>query len=235
MLFDLRGRGRRRTVQVIYLGLALLMGGGLVLLGVGGGTDGGGILNAFTGGSGSPDTGAITDRREEVEERVKANRRDPAAWAALARARFQEASAGDSLDPDTGAYTEEGLADLREADRAWKISVELAGEGDADPNVAAIMTQVYLALNQLDDAVSAQEIVADQRNDVGSYFQLAQYAYAADQSRKADLAGQKAISLASKDQKEQIKAQVEGLKSQAAQQALQDAPGAAGATGSSGP
>ena len=27
MLFDLRGRGRRRTVQAIYLSLALLMGG----------------------------------------------------------------------------------------------------------------------------------------------------------------------------------------------------------------
>ena len=33
MLFDLRGRGRRRTIQVIYLGLAVLMGGGLVLFG----------------------------------------------------------------------------------------------------------------------------------------------------------------------------------------------------------
>ena len=31
MLFDLRGRGRRRVVQVVYLGLALLLGGGLVL------------------------------------------------------------------------------------------------------------------------------------------------------------------------------------------------------------
>ena len=32
MLFDLRGRGRRRTVRVIYTGLAVLMGVGLVLL-----------------------------------------------------------------------------------------------------------------------------------------------------------------------------------------------------------
>ena len=31
MLFDLRGRGRRRTVQAVYLSLALLLGGGLVL------------------------------------------------------------------------------------------------------------------------------------------------------------------------------------------------------------
>ncbi len=230
MLFDLRGRGRRRTVQVIYLGLALLMGGGLVLLGVGGNTDGGGILNAFTDQNGSPDTTAITDRRKAAEKKVQANRQDPAAWADLARARFQEASAGDSLNPETGAYDEGGLADLRDADRAWKTSVKLAGDGKADPNVATIMTQVYVALNDLDGAVSAQEIVAEQRDDVGSYFQLARFAYAADQSRKAELAGQRAISLATKDQKEQIKAQVEGLKTQAAQQAAQGATGAGGST-----
>ena len=34
MLFDLRGKGRRRTVQVIYVSLAILMGGGLVLFGI---------------------------------------------------------------------------------------------------------------------------------------------------------------------------------------------------------
>lgn len=230
MLFDLRGRGRRRTVQVIYLGLALLMGGGLVLLGVGGGTDGGGILNAFTGAGNSPDTSAITDRRKAVEERVQANRQDPAAWAALARARFQEAAAGDNLNPETGAYNAAGIADLREADRAWTMSVKLAEDGKADPNVATIMTQVYEGLGELDGAVGAQEIVAASRDDVGSYFQLARYAYAADQSRKAELAGQKAISLATKDQKEQIKAQIEGLKTQAAQQAAQGATGAGGGT-----
>ena len=29
MLFDLRSRGRRRTEQAVYLGLAILMGGGV--------------------------------------------------------------------------------------------------------------------------------------------------------------------------------------------------------------
>ena len=47
MLFDLRGRGRRRFVQGIYLGLAILMGGGLILFGVGAGTNGG-LLDAFS-------------------------------------------------------------------------------------------------------------------------------------------------------------------------------------------
>jgi hypothetical protein len=46
MLFDLRGRHRRRAVKVLYVGLALLIGGGLILFGVGAGTGGGGLLNA---------------------------------------------------------------------------------------------------------------------------------------------------------------------------------------------
>ena len=34
MLFDLRSRGRRTTVRGVYLLLAILMGGGLILFGV---------------------------------------------------------------------------------------------------------------------------------------------------------------------------------------------------------
>jgi len=52
MLFDLRGRGRRRTIQAIYVTLAVLMGGGLVFFGIGGNTSGG-LFDAFKGGSGS--------------------------------------------------------------------------------------------------------------------------------------------------------------------------------------
>ena len=53
MLFDLRGRGRRRTVRVIYIGLALLIGIGLVGFGVGGGFGGGGIVSSLNGHEGS--------------------------------------------------------------------------------------------------------------------------------------------------------------------------------------
>ena len=50
MLFDLQGK-RRRVVQVTYLGLAILMGGGLVLAGIGSDASGG-LLDAFKGGGG---------------------------------------------------------------------------------------------------------------------------------------------------------------------------------------
>ena len=59
MLFDLRGSGRRRTVKIVYITLAFLMGGGLVLFGIGGGGGiSGGLVDAITERSGGGDTGA---------------------------------------------------------------------------------------------------------------------------------------------------------------------------------
>ena len=80
MLFDLRGRGRRRTVKIVYITLALLMGGGLVLFGIGGGgAMQGGLVDAITGSSGG-DTG--TERfdkreREAAAAHAHATRRTP--------------------------------------------------------------------------------------------------------------------------------------------------------------
>ena len=233
MLFDLRGRGRRRTVQAIYLLLAVLMGGGLVLFGIGGNTSGG-LVDALTGGSSAPDTGIFGERSQAAERKVKANRQDASAWAALARARFQEASAGGGQDA-AGQFTAAGKANLAQADRAWQQYLKL-DPPKPDPNVAILMTQAYLptGLNRLPDAVAAQEIVADARSDTGSYLQLSAYAYAAGQSRKGDLAGQKAVSLATKDQRTEIKAQVASLKAQSAQSA-QSAQGTTGASGTASP
>ena len=59
MLFDLKGK-RKRLVQVVYVGLAILFGGGLVLFGVGGNVSGG-LIDAFSGGGGgSANTSAFT-------------------------------------------------------------------------------------------------------------------------------------------------------------------------------
>src|SRR6185312_3943702 len=72
MLFDLRGRGRRRTVQVIYLSLAVLMGGGLVLFGIGGATSGG-LIDAIQGNSSTTSgTDAFQKRVDTLEKRTQA-------------------------------------------------------------------------------------------------------------------------------------------------------------------
>jgi hypothetical protein len=69
------------------------------------------------------------------------------------------------------------------------------------------------------------EIVVDQRRPqtYQLFAQLAQLAYLAGQTRKGDLAADKAIELAPKDQKEQVKATMESIKTQAAQAAVQNA------------
>src|SRR4051794_23251689 len=101
MLFDLRARGRRRTIQVIYLFLALLMGGGLVFFGIGGNTSGG-FFDAFKSNNGSSSSdSALTKKVQALEKRVQAHRSNAAAWAALPRAQYQVAVLGDNYDETT--------------------------------------------------------------------------------------------------------------------------------------
>src|SRR5919109_408117 len=92
MLFDLRSRGRRRTVQAVYLGLAILMGGGLVLFGVGAGNGLGGLLNAFTGkGSNSNQSAVVSQAEKNAIKATQTNPASAAAWANLIQARWSQA------------------------------------------------------------------------------------------------------------------------------------------------
>lgn len=208
MLFDLRGRGRRRAVQTIYLLLALLMGGGLILFGIGGNTNGG-LFDAFNGGSSSNSN--LEQPVKDAEKRIKVNRADAGAWAALTRARFQQATQGDGFDSSTSTYTGEAKQHLAEASDAYKRYVSLKPRR-ADVALARIMIQAYgpTALTRPADAVAAIETVIDgQPDQIGNYVQYAQLAYQAGQTRKGDLAAAKAVTLA--DTKEQGKAVKDSL------------------------
>ncbi|HET6508779.1 MAG TPA: hypothetical protein VFG42_18445 [Baekduia sp.] len=216
MLFDLRGRGRRRFVQGIYLGLAILMGGGLVLFGVGGATSGG-LLDAFKNDSGSQSVSDTFKKRVDVAEKaVQARPQDPKAWAELTRVRFQQASVGDGFDQVNGVFTDKGKEELQAASQAWEKYQTLTDK--PDDTVASLMVQAYgqYGLNQPDKAVNAMEIIVDNRQPTSQlYVQLAALAYQAGQTRKAELSSKKALSLASKDDKEQIKAQLDAARTAA--------------------
>jgi hypothetical protein len=224
MLFDLRGSGRRRVVKIVYVTLAILMGGGLVLFGIGGsGALSGGLLDAITESSGGADDG--NDRFRTLEQQAVAKaRQDPTAanWAAVARARFNLAQTGEFVDQSTGNYTDAGAEMLRSAGRAWDESVELA-DGSPDPRVASLMVQAYAGIGELDKAATAQEIIAEDRNSAGAYATLAQIAYQAGQTRKGDLARAKALELTEPDMREALKGQLDQAKQAAVQQALQEA------------
>ena len=120
MLFDLRGK-RRRAVQATYLTLAVLMGGGLVLFGIGG--SGGNIFDAFdSGGGGNVDSG-LEKRIERQEAKLKASPDNEAILANLVKLNYQAAV---SQTP-SGSTTigEDGKDDLRVA-ASWAVRVSRA-------------------------------------------------------------------------------------------------------------
>jgi hypothetical protein len=230
MLFDLRGGGRRRTVQVVYITLAVIMGAGLVLFGIGGAVSGG-LIDAITQGGGSTSTGVGTYQKREAQAAAaaKAKPKDPAVWATLARARFQLANAGDNLNQSTGEYSAQGKRILTAAGDAWQKHLELAGK-NPDAGVAGIMVQSYSALGDAPKAVEAQEVITEARPRATTFATLAILAYGAGQNRKGDLARAKALQLTDKDQRETMKAQIDEAKNQSAASAVQNAAPSATAT-----
>jgi hypothetical protein len=229
MLFDLKGR-RRRVIQVTYLALAVLMGGGLVLFGIGGDVQGG-LLDAFTGDGSSSSGNPIVERRlKEAEGRLKANPDDQEALKAATRGRFQ--LAGNDVNPDTGLYRPEARDDLRGSSEAWERY--LATDPDPpDAGLARVMLQVYseFGLNQPPKAAKAAEIVAEDDPSSSSYLALARYAAMARDERTSDLAGKRAIELATEDQKKVVKKQVAQIEKAVATGGAGTGAGAAGGAG----
>jgi len=215
MLFDLRSPGRRRIIKTVYVILALLMGGGLVLFGIGGEVSGG-IVDAITGSASRGDDGADRFRADEEQSlaATRANPTDAAAWAELASARFKLASVGDNFDPASSAFTESGKAKLEQATAAWERHVELADE--PDDRLAATMAQAYIELDEPAKAAGAQEVITEARPQAGTFAQLAVYAYAAGQTRRGDLARDRALELSDRDQRSGLRQQLEQARAQAA-------------------
>ena len=207
MLFDLRGR-RRRAVQVTYLMLALLMGGGLVLFGVGGDVSGG-LVDAFKGGGGPSGDSALNDQIDKQEERLQANPRNEVVLQALVRNYYAKAT--QARESGT-AFPPEAKDDLRKAGAYWNRYASVAEK--PSPATAGYALQIYdaSALNKPKEAQKAASILAEAGNDTASYLRLVSYAARAGDTRTADLAGQKAVDLAPKAQKKLVEKQVEALK-----------------------
>jgi tetratricopeptide (TPR) repeat protein len=221
MLFDLRGAGRRTTVKVVYTLLAILFGGGLVLFGIGGSVSGG-LIDAITGSQGSSpvSNSEFEKRATAAQQKAEANPKDAALWADAARARFQLAST--TADQNTGAFTADGKRELQVAAQNWEKHLELK-PNNPDSSTARIMVQVYTALNDPAKAVTAQEVVTEDRPTSSTFAQLAVLAYQAGQTRKGDLARGKAIQLADPDQRNTLKSDIDDAKQQALSSQIQNA------------
>jgi hypothetical protein len=227
MLFDLRRRGRRRTIQGIYLALAILMGGGLIFFGVGG--TGVGLFNSDNGGGGG---GGPSDAQiRAAEKRVRATPRDPAAWAQLAQQRFIVAGQGTNFDERANTFTAHGKQELRRVEEAWDHYLALHPR-QPDVNLARIMFNVFApsGLNRPARAVGALEIVTAAQPSAQAFAQLAVAAYQARQARKGDLAAGEAVRRAPKATRQTLKTQL----AQARAQALSGQAGAGAGTSPSG-
>jgi hypothetical protein len=208
MLFDLRGR-RRRAVQVTYLMLALLMGGGLVLFGIGGDVSGG-LVDAFKGGGGGGGDSALEDRIDKQKERLQANPGNQVVLQNLVRDYYSLATS--QRESGSTAFPDDAKDDLRQAGAYWQRYVDAADEPNPDTALLALQVYDVNALNRPKEAQRAAAIVAEAQNDYASYLRLVSYAARAGDTRTADLATQKAVDLAPKAQRKLIKQQAEALK-----------------------
>ncbi|MDQ5834329.1 MAG: hypothetical protein M3550_14935, partial [Actinomycetota bacterium] len=122
MLFDLRGR-RRRAVQVTYLILALLLGGGLVLFGIGGEVSGG-LIDAFGGRDSGGDDGntQLEQRIDRQEQRLRASPENTAVLAELVRLNYQVATS--QIADGASGFPNAARDELRQSGVYWERYVE---------------------------------------------------------------------------------------------------------------
>lgn len=215
MLFDLRGRGRRRTVQIVYVGLALLFGVGFLGFGVGvGGGGGGSPIEAIFGGKEGSNSSSYGKQVSAAETRTRKNSSEAAAWAALADARVHEANGSEFYDETKQQFTSQGKELLAKSAAAWNRYVAL---NPSKPNVtvAQDMLRVFSeeGLNQPAAAVQVMQLViAAKPPSAALYGRLAAYAYQAKNPRVGDLASQKTISLTPAAQRSKVEAELERIK-----------------------
>ena len=218
MLFDLRSRGRRRTVQVVYLGLAVLMGGGLVLFGVG-----------------------ARQRQRRPAQRL--HRRRLAATPRASRSARPRRTRSRQTQPASlrpGRLVGSGQRPLVQRRRRQQLqqrhrAIHRRGQARSSP-ASATAWQRYAQpdqvarsqrghpgrprLRRLGQTTAPGQRLGDRRRGqprarLNGYECLAASAYAAKQTRKGDLALAKALSLVPKLSRTTLKQQIAGRQDEA--------------------
>jgi hypothetical protein len=233
MLFDLRGRGRRRTVQVIYIGLAMLMGVGLIGFGIGGGFGGGGLLTAASNNEGGG-SASFASQVKKYQKLVAKQPSDVSAWEGLTNAQLHEAG-GEAFVRES-KLTSKGKELFSQIAQSWNSYLAL---NPPKPNVTLAKEMVRVfgeeGLNNPAAAVQVLQIVVAAEPQSASLFgALAEYAYKAKNTRQGDLAATKAVSLAPPAERARLKkALAELKKSPSGATSAAAGTGAAASTGSS--
>jgi hypothetical protein len=212
MLFDLRGRGRRTTVRVIYMGLALLMGVGLVGFGIGGGFGGGGFLNAASQNEGA-NSASFSSQIKKYDKLTSQQPGNVSAWENLLKAQLHEAG-GEAYVTSSGALTGKGHELFAQSAQTWSSYLAL-NPPKPNPELAQLMLRVFgeEGLNKPSEEVQVlQIVVAAKPTNAAYYAQLARYAYLAHNTRVGDLAAAKAVTLAPATQQARLKTELVALR-----------------------
>ena len=207
MLFDLQGR-RKTAIKAVYLALAVLLGGGLILFGVGSNVSGG-LADVFQGQE-NADSGEYQNKVTAAEAAVVKKPKSVKAHEDLIRARYQLAGSGDNYNSATFPFTKQGEAVLTELGNDWKAYVKVSSE--PDPLMAQFAVQAFVNLQDAEGAASAQRVLAGSREESADYMALFQYALAAGDERVANLSAKKVMKLADPDDRKQLKNQIADLR-----------------------
>lgn len=239
MLFDLQSGKRRRVVQIVFGGLAVIFAVSFVFFGIGSDT-GGGIADIL--GSGGGDAGeAFEDEINDAEDRLAANPNDTAALADLVTVYYQSGTNQLEIDETTGqtTMTPEAEADLEKAADAWARYLKLS-KAKVDSSTASIAVQTCATLGQaqltqasggsgqaaLDDADDAianfrcageAQVISAEGGSSAQSVQAAEFLFFAGDTAAAEAAVQRALASASAKERNQVEARIETARKQGEQ------------------
>jgi hypothetical protein len=241
MLFDLRSPHRRRVIKVVYVFLAVLIGGGLIFFGIGNGSNFGGLLTAAGGGGGGTATGQkqYVKALTTAEKQANASPNNKALWLKVGEAAYALATLPDNY-LSTSGFTKAGHVALNEMRTAWNRYLALAS---ANPNslfaqeVVAAFGSPPSGVGDYKTAADAQLVATAAAPNTSNFEELAYYAWLARDYSQGDLAAAKARSIAGKANLSQVDTTLDEMASTAAATiGVSSIPGAipaaTGATGS---
>jgi hypothetical protein len=201
MVFDIRGR-RRHVVKFVYAILAILMFGSLFL--VTGAINIGSIFGSTSSGESAAQS--FEKQAERIETKLAKSPGDEDLMASLTRTRINVANAMITNGKgESAGGAEEIKTQLALVSEGWSKYKATASEPSAGLAIqvapalfqlAEISSNSEEALENVKGATEAQQVVANQRNDLNSWSTLAFYALFTQNYKLAEEAKEKSVAFA---------------------------------------
>lgn len=213
MLFDLTNPRRKRVVQIVFGGLAVIFAGSFVFLGIGSET-GGGLADVFGGGNENAAADQFKQQIEDAEQQVEENPEASAALSDLALLRYQSGAAQLEVDEQTGVpvgLSEESRSEFERAIATWQRYLD-SDPKEIDATTAIRVVEAYRFLNDLSGAAQAQRVLAEADPSALNYAALADILYRSLKIDEADKARDRALDDASKQQAKALERQLDQIR-----------------------